>query len=120
MNAQFLEYPASRGTIHITSTDVPDFDAGFLSHPADLSPQVWAYKRNREIIRQMPSFQGEYAPTHPLFPAGSKAACNGNDPLEYSKEDDAAIEDWVRQSVETTWHSMYNLSLTLIAGGLVR
>ena len=120
MNAQYLEYPASRGSIHITSGDAPDFDAGFLSHPADLSPQVWAYKRNREIIRQMSSFQSEYAPTHPSFPAGSKAACNANDPLEYTKEDDAAIEDWVRQGVETTWHSMYNLSFLLTAGELVQ
>jgi alcohol oxidase len=113
MNVQYLEYPASRGTIHITSKDfsqTPDFDAGFLSHPADLSPQVWAYKRNREIIRQMSSFQSEYAPSHPSFPVGSAAACNAKDPLEYTKEDDAAIEDWVRQGVETTWHSMYNLS----------
>ena len=119
-NVQYLEYPASRGSIHITSTDVnvpPDFDAGFLSHPADLSPQVWAYKRNREIIRQMSSFQSEYAPSHPSFPEGSAAACNAKDPLEYTKEDDAAIEDWVRQGVETTWHSMYKL---LVAGTYFR
>ena len=113
VNVQYLEYPASRGTIHITSKDVsapPDFDAGFLSHPADLSPQVWAYKRNREIIRKLSCFQSEYAPSHPEFPAGSAAACNVNGPLEYTKDDDAAIEDWVRQGVETTWHSMYIIS----------
>ena len=111
MNVQWLQYPASRGSIHITSQDSnvpPDFDAGFLSHPADLAPHVWAYKRNREIIRQMSTFQSEYEPSHPVFPVGSAAACNSNDPLEYTKEDDAAIEDWVRRAVGTTYHSMYN------------
>jgi len=123
MNVQYLEYPASRGTIHITSKDVhatPDFDAGFLSHPADLSPQVWAYKRNREIVRRMSCFRSEYGPTHPSFPTGSAATCNAHNPLKYTKEDDAAIEDWVRHGVETTWHSMYNLSFSLTLVGLVQ
>ena len=116
MSAQYLEYPFSKGCIDITSKDIyaaPDFDAGFLSHPADLSPQVWAYKKNREIIRRMACFRGEYAPSHPAFPEGSAAACHGkldaNAPeIKYTEEDDLAIENWVRDRVETTWHSMYN------------
>lgn len=74
----YLEYPFSRGSIDITSKDVyaePDFDAGFLSHPADLSPQIWAYKKNREIVRRMSCFRGECTPTHPAFSAESDAAC---------------------------------------------
>lgn len=117
MNGQYLEYPASRGTIHITSKGAygaVDFDAGFLSHPADLAPQIWAYKRNREIIRRMSLFRSEYGPTHPSFPIGSAAACNAKDPLKYTKEDDSAIEAWVRQGIETTWHSMYNRSFFTI------
>ena len=109
MSVQYLEYPASKGYINITSKDVnapPDFDAGFLSHPADLSPQVWAYKKNREIMRRMPCFRGEYVPSHPLFPDGSTAACHLKD-IKYAEEDDRAIENWVRNLVETTWHSMY-------------
>jgi alcohol oxidase len=108
MNGQFLEYPMSRGYINITSKDVyaaPDFDAGFLSHPADLAPQVWAYKKNREIIRRMACFREEYAPSHPSYAEGP-ASCNNVSEPHYSKEDDSAIENWVRSHVETTWHSM--------------
>ena len=27
-------------------------------------------------------------------------------PVKYSREDDEAIEDWIRGNVHTTWHSM--------------
>jgi len=114
--ANFLDYPFSRGYIHITSKDVysaPEFGAGFLSHPADLPPQIWSYKKVREIMRRMQCCLGECAPTHPLFPIGSAAACrDGFDPnesmkdIDYSEEDDLAIEEWVRSNVNTTWHSM--------------
>jgi len=72
--------------IYITSKDVystPDFDAGFLSHPADLPPQVWAFKRVREIVRRMPCFRSELAPSIPKFPIGSKAA-SIDIPVEFS------------------------------------
>lgn len=70
-------YPASRGFIHVTSTDPhehPNFDPGFLSHPADLMPLVWNYKFNREIVRRLPSYRGEVLSMHPPFPAESAAA----------------------------------------------
>ena len=79
----YLEYPLSRGEIHITSKDAyedPDFTTGFLSHAADLPPQILAYKKNREIIRRMPCYRGEYGPSHPSFPVGSAAACQDNEP----------------------------------------
>ena len=111
--AQSLRYPFSRGSIHITSSDInspPDFDAGFLSHPADLAPQVWTYKTMREIMRRMPSFRGEIAATHPQFPRESEAACISSytpfvKDVVYSDEDNEAIEQWVRSKVETAWHS---------------
>jgi alcohol oxidase len=141
----FLTYPLSRGAIHITSKDVyadPDFDARFLSDPADLSPQIWAYKKNREIMRRMRCFRGEYAPSHPSFPVGSAASCRGipfsqqedNDvghstgaidtislqkeitghgneenikDIQYTKEDDKAIVQWIRAHLETTFHSLW-------------
>jgi alcohol oxidase len=74
----YLNYPLSRGEIHITSKNIyadPDFITGFLSHPADLPPQVLACKKNREIVRRMPCVRGELASTHPSFPVGSAAAC---------------------------------------------
>ena len=130
MNMSYLEYPFSKGYINITSKDAyaaPDFDAGFLSHPADLPPHIWAYKKNREIIRRMASFRGELASSQPLFPAGSAAACHESltdvtHPIEYTEEDDRAIESLVRNSVETTWHSMYvyHSAHYLISGGHVR
>jgi alcohol oxidase len=122
-----LNYPFSRGYIHATSsTDVkakPDFDAGFLSQEADIAPQVWAYKKIREIVRRMPSFGGELETTHPRFPTKSAAACiSYYDPdisdIEYSEEDDKAIEKWVREKVETSWHSSYtSLPFCLIVIG---
>lgn len=62
----------------------------------------------------MPSYRGEWAAMHPKFPEGSAAACvrldgppsaNVED-LTYSPEDNAAIESFVRQMADTTWHSV--------------
>jgi len=111
----FLNYPLSRGSLHISSNDVyaaPDFEAGFLSHPADLAPHIWAYKKNREIMRRMTSFDGEVEDTHPPFPVISKAACiDKYDPdikmIEYSAEDDKILQQWVREKIGTCWHSLY-------------
>ncbi len=111
----YLNYPLSRGAIHISGKDVyspPEFNAGFLSHPADLAPFIWVYKKMREIMRRMPSFRGELAETHPHFGEGSAAKCiegyNHAD-IVYSLEDDEAIERWTREKVGTCWHSMYVL-----------
>jgi alcohol oxidase len=111
--------PASRGYVHTTSaTDIyapPEFDSGMLSDPIDLPPQIWAYKKNREIIRRMHSFRGEWAPSQPNFPKGTKAGIIEYDPnvkveeltdLVYSKEDDEAIEKWIRDQVLSMCHPM--------------
>ncbi|KAG4035254.1 hypothetical protein MFRU_001g00250 [Monilinia fructicola] len=123
--AAYTGYPYSRGFIHITDpSDVEngyDFDPGFLKHPSDLKKQLWAYKMQREICRRLPYFRGEVALGHPKFAKGSKAAiveeaseaarpARGPDgeikDIEYSAEDDAAIEDWIRGNLNTTWHSL--------------
>lgn len=120
----YLEYPASRGTIHVTSPspyEEPDFDPGYLTHEADIGPNVWGYKLGREIIRRMPCYRGELAAVHPKFNPSS-AACareidvgealeltqTGKDieNLVYTEEDNRAIEEWVRDTLATTWHSM--------------
>jgi alcohol oxidase len=62
----------------------------------------------------MPSYRGEYAPLHPNFPKGSAAACVRLDApppadmedLVYTPEDNAAVEVFVRQRSDTTWHSV--------------
>jgi hypothetical protein len=96
-----LTYPASRGSIHVTSpTDVytrPDFQAGHLSHPADAAAVVWAYKKTYEIARRMPAYVAEVAgPDIPEPMPGARRV--------YSKEDDALIEKWVRERVDTCFH----------------
>lgn len=119
--ANCLLYPRSRGHLHITGPEVADrldFDAGYLRDPLDVPPLVWAYKNSREIIRRTSFYRGELAPTHPAFPAGSRAAPRTFDDklyersrsevenLEYTAEDDAAIEEHIRRTVGTTWHSL--------------
>lgn len=130
----YTAYPYSRGSIHITSTtDVLtgyDFDAGFLNHPSDIKKQLWAYKLSREITRRLPYYGGELALGHPKFPEGSAAALvesieGGSPPevtsdIEYSAADDAAIEEWIRGNLNTTWHSLGTCAMRAReAGGVV-
>jgi len=110
-----LMYPASRGSIHVISpTEVyapPNFQAGHLSHPADVSPIVWAYKKTYEIVRRMPSYVAEVA--GPLIPEPIPGANR-----VYSKEDDELIEKWVRERVDTCFHPRFLpiLSVLTIVG----
>jgi alcohol oxidase len=141
---QYLEYPASRGKIHINSPDPyvePFFDSGFMNHKADFAPIRWSYKVTREIARRMDAYRGELTSHHPRFHPNSPAAAvdidirtakeiypNGftvgihmgtwhtpgevhnpdkiHEDIKYSKEDDQAIDDWIADHVETTWHSL--------------
>ncbi|UZP39031.1 hypothetical protein NXS19_006847 [Fusarium pseudograminearum] len=114
----YTAYPYSRGHIHITGPEIDDqldFDVGFLSdeHDIDLKKQVWAYKKSREIMRRTKMYRGEVAAGHPTWPEGSKAASadltealSDVKDIEYSAEDDKAIEQWIRNNIGTTWHSM--------------
>lgn len=137
-----MEYPASRGTIHVTSPspyEEPEFDPGFLTHQADIGPNVWGYKLGREILRRMPCYRGELPGLHPKFNPSSAARAREIDietsrevqesaglttgarlgealeptqtgrkieNLVYTEEDNRAIEEWVRENVATTWHSL--------------
>ncbi|KAG8715597.1 hypothetical protein FRC11_002484 [Ceratobasidium sp. 423] len=118
MIANYTGYPISRGHVYITSTDPyagPDFETGFFNEQADVDVQIWAYKHAREIVRRLPQYRGEFAPIHPKFPEGSAAACvrlDGPPDVEnikdivYTPEDNKAIEAYLRQFIETTWHSV--------------
>ncbi|KII83664.1 hypothetical protein PLICRDRAFT_448425 [Plicaturopsis crispa FD-325 SS-3] len=141
---QYLEYPASRGRIHISSPNPysePIFDSGFMNNKADFAPIRWSYKVTREVARRMDAFRGELTSHHPHFHPASPAACRGIDiktakgllpngftvgvhmgtwhkpgepydaskvheNIKYTKEDDDAIDDWIADHVETTWHSL--------------
>ncbi|RYP54259.1 hypothetical protein DL768_000833 [Monosporascus sp. mg162] len=114
----YTAYPYSRGSMHITgpSLDDPiDFETGFFNdvHDIDIKKQIWAYKKQREIMRRTAMYRGEVSAGHPRFAAHSPAACIETDralenvrDIEYSAEDDAAIEQWLRENINTTWHSL--------------
>ncbi|OQO03139.1 hypothetical protein B0A48_11394 [Cryoendolithus antarcticus] len=118
--ANWTAYPYSRGHIHITGPgllDPIDFDVGYLKddNDIDLKKHIWAYKLQREMWRRMPIFRGELATSHPKFPEGSKAAViekadgpvfDGDKRIEYTAEDEKAIEQKIREIVSTTWHSL--------------
>ncbi|KAL4892351.1 GMC oxidoreductase-domain-containing protein [Aspergillus ambiguus] len=117
----FTPYPYSRGHVHITSPSLGDpinFTTGFFADEdgVDMKKSVWAYKKQREIIRRMEIFRGEYAPLHPPFAPHSNAAVT-TEPLDgplpsnppdivYTAEDDQVLEQWLRENVSTTWHSL--------------
>ncbi|KAJ6617578.1 GMC oxidoreductase-domain-containing protein [Mycena sp. CBHHK59/15] len=112
----FLGYPASRGYLHISSADPyapPEFDSGFLSNHNDVLALRWGYKKSRELIRRMPAFRGTLLSAHPQFAEGSAATFTETGPVPfeapaiiYSAEDDAAIDENMRQFIVTTWHSL--------------
>ncbi|KAJ7779226.1 GMC oxidoreductase-domain-containing protein [Mycena metata] len=141
---QYLEYPASRGRIHIRSPSPyiePEFDSGFMNNKADFAPIRWSYKKTREVARRMDAFRGELTSHHPRFHPASPAAAKDIDiqtamgilpnaftvgihmgtwhksgeiydaskvhnDIKYSEEDDKAIDEWIADHVETTWHSL--------------
>nr|XP_018263426.1 uncharacterized protein I303_03295 [Kwoniella dejecticola CBS 10117]OBR85584.1 hypothetical protein I303_03295 [Kwoniella dejecticola CBS 10117] len=117
----FHNYPASRGSIHISSPDPfapPIATTGFLTRPEDLPVHVWYYKKQREFSRRLPFYEGEEPDSHPRFDPKSPARLRSSDdpnrtdkPVEddsipYSPEDDKAIEDYVRENVATAYHSI--------------
>ena len=103
-------------------SDQPDFDTGFLSdtNDIDLKTQIWAYKKQREILRRTSAYRGEIASRHPGFPERSGATLISLDESEkeqgaaqlnlpdiaYSQEDNEVIRQFIRENLNTTWHSM--------------
>ncbi|KAI9654298.1 MAG: Alternative oxidase, mitochondrial precursor [Alyxoria varia] len=78
----FLEYPFSRGSIHIKSADpyeAPDFDAGFMNDKRDMAPMVWGYIKSRETARRMESYAGEVTSMHPFYDYDSPARAKDMD-----------------------------------------
>ncbi|CAI4215921.1 unnamed protein product [Parascedosporium putredinis] len=61
----------------------------------------------------MDVYRGEHAPAHPVFSEGSAAkSVQIDEPLKdvqdivYTEEDDKIIEDWLKQTIGSCWHSM--------------
>ncbi|ELU42204.1 alcohol oxidase [Rhizoctonia solani AG-1 IA] len=68
-----------------------------------------------EIVRRLPQYRGEFEAVHPKFPKGSAAGCvkldgppdaDNVEDIVYTPEDNKAIETYLRQFIETTWHSV--------------
>ena len=115
--ANSLLYAASRGHIHITSpTDVyapPDFDAGFLSNPADVPPFMWAYQKTHEVIRRMPSFIEEVAgPAVSLASDALSAQPDLPGEIKDRVHNPASVEKFVRERVHTTYHPWCSCGIT--------
>lgn len=83
------------------------------------------YKKSREIVRRMGTFDGEVAVGHPSFPSGSKASVVDSKitdvrDIEYTPEDDKAIEAWLRGRIACCWHSLGTCKMApLDQGGVV-
>ncbi|KAI1081844.1 alcohol oxidase-like protein [Whalleya microplaca] len=112
----YTAYPYSRGHVHITGPDLDDeldFKTGYLTDndDIDLKTQIWAYKIQRKVAQRMKAYRGEISDRHPTFPPGSKTYSSlttddATKSIEYTPEDDAAIEQWVRQNLNTCWHGL--------------
>lgn len=114
----FTAHPTGLGWIHIRDgedpTVQPELVTGFLSTPDDVALCKFGYKRIREIARRMPCYRGEHAPGHPVFSEGSEALCGpapGPVPLEapdinYTEQDDEVLVEYLKDAIETTWHSV--------------
>ncbi|EMR65020.1 putative alcohol oxidase protein [Eutypa lata UCREL1] len=61
----------------------------------------WAYKMQREIARRMETYRETYEP----LPVDVKD-------IEYTAEDDVAIEERIRENLATTWHSLGTCKMT--------
>ncbi|KIM85095.1 alcohol oxidase [Piloderma croceum F 1598] len=101
---QYLEYPASRGKIHIISANPykePFFDSGFMNNRADFAPIRWSYKKTREVARRMDAFRGELTSHHPHFHPASPAAARDID-IETAKQ---LLPDALTVGIHMgTWH----------------
>jgi alcohol oxidase len=119
----FTEYPVSLGRVHISSSDphaLPEFDAGYLQDPADVATLRWGYKKSREFARRMGAYRGEFKARHPSFSEDSAVACRedvsgpvdiDSPDLNYSTEDNEAIDNFHKQNVQTAWHSLGTCSM---------
>ncbi|KAI0145413.1 alcohol oxidase-like protein [Xylariaceae sp. FL1272] len=110
----FTTYPYSRGHLHITGPnmdDPPEFKTGYLTDERglDIKAQVWAYKKQRQVAQRMSINRGEIKHRHSSFAEDSPASC-----FTYTAADEAAIEDWIRRNMLTTWHGIGTCKMGLM------
>ncbi|MEM1414704.1 MAG: GMC family oxidoreductase N-terminal domain-containing protein [Myxococcota bacterium] len=89
--APVLLRPRGRGTIRLASVhpeEPPLIDLRFLEDDADLRTMIRAYRAARHILDAAPLDRYRGRPLRP----------------DRTLEDDAAVEDYLRRNVETTYH----------------
>ena len=85
-----------------------------LCRPDDLALMIWLYKLTREYARRMPCYRGEHVPGHPVFSETSAAQCRSDaspvdtdaSDIEYTEEDNNAIEIYMRNYSKNCFHQM--------------
>jgi len=70
---------------------------------ADVAVLRWAYKHARELSRRMAVYRGEFAVGHPAFPnvknnEDATPVDHTAPKIEYTSEDDKAIDDYHRKN----------------------
>ncbi|KIK56903.1 hypothetical protein GYMLUDRAFT_46795 [Collybiopsis luxurians FD-317 M1] len=131
--ASYSMYPLARGHTHISSGTDPrapyKFNPRYFENYADVAIIRWAYKHARELARRMKSYRGEHALGHPKYPEGSAASVvpHASGPVSisapeivYTAEDNKAIDDFLRATIATAWHSLGTCAMRPRAeGGVV-
>ncbi|KAG1761216.1 GMC oxidoreductase-domain-containing protein [Suillus occidentalis] len=109
-------YPVSVGSVHIklgeNGKEDVDFTTGYLDDPSDIVPLNFGYKKLREIYRRMPSYRGEKGSAAVCGEVAGPVDLNAPD-IIYSAEDDEAIEQFHRDNMQTTWHSLGTCAMKL-------
>ncbi|CAK5267117.1 unnamed protein product [Mycena citricolor] len=128
----YLCYPGSAGSVHATSTDpyaALDIATHLLTKEEDVLALRWGYKWTRELVRRMASFHSEVPASHPHFADTSAAKAILLDErhvgaqapeIQYSAEDDRAIDAYHRAVGAATWHGLGTCAMKpKAAGGVV-
>ena len=75
----------------------PTLEGFYVESEDDIAVLVYAYKKTREIARNMKGYCGEFAPSHPPFDPNGKAAI---DPLHDSRVTGEVHKDTVAPTLE--------------------
>ncbi|GIZ42013.1 hypothetical protein CKM354_000529400 [Cercospora kikuchii] len=89
-----LEHPFSRGSVHINSakaSEYPIIDPKYLSHPLDVKLLAAAALHLQSVV-QTPPLSNLLAGNGTIYQPG------------YHKLDEANVEDWVRESLQSEYH----------------
>lgn len=75
---------------------------------------MWLYKKQREVVRRLDVYRGEWPPVHPPFANNSAALAKKRksalptpvEDIEYSEEDDKVLKKWITENLAQNWHGI--------------